>query len=158
MLRQSSFRTPDPEPERVEWCGMRVVPAPKAEIEELDRQLALADAVRPPQVAARSPMGPGEIAGAGAKKQATKVGRMALAAGWLVEALYWRAGDGTEGCALRLAGPDGVRAVATWARKPGHVGELVGWSAGGAYAWRPGSPAFPARVALAQLDDMLGTC
>lgn len=118
-----------------------------------------ADVVRSlsPQVVARAPQGPSEIAGAGSKKQATKLGRAAVAAGWQVESAYWRAGDGTEGCALRLARGD-VRAVALWQRKPGNVGSLVGWSAAEAYVWRLGVPGFPTKIAHAEVDDLLGTC
>jgi hypothetical protein len=158
MLRQGSFRTPDPEPERVDWYGMSVAPAASAEIEELGRQLALADAVRPPQVAARPPAGPGEVPGGTRKAAAVKLGRAARAAGWLVEPLYWRAADGTEGCMLRLAREPGLRMVALWKRKAGNVGALTGWSVDVAYGWRVGSEAFPTKLGHADVERLLGTC
>lgn len=157
MLRQGTFREPEPAPPVREWHGM-MRPFTAAEIDAATAPgIDAADAVRPPQVVARAPQGPAEIAGAGGRKQATKLGRLAVAAGWRVEPAYWRGGDGTEGCALRLAGPDGLRAVVLWQRKPGGVGTLVGWAAGGAYAWRPGSGTFPERIGHADVEKLLGT-
>jgi hypothetical protein len=158
LLRQGTYREPDPAPPMREWHGM-LRPMSEAEIDAATAPgIELDDAVRPPQVVARSPMGPGEIAGAGGKKQATKLGRVAIAAGWVVEALYWRGGDGTEGCALRFARDPGLRMVALWKRKPGSVGERVGWAADGAYGWRIGSGAFPAKIGHADVERLLGTC
>lgn len=95
------------------------------------------DDVVPPQVPARPPMGPAEIAGYQGK-QAIGLGRKAAAAGFLVTALYWRAGDGTEGSGVWLS-HDALRALALWSRKPGSLGKLSGWSVDVAYAWRTDS-------------------
>ena len=91
----------------------------------------------PPRVPARPPRGAGEFA-RGQGRQALGLGRKAIDMGWRVRPLYWQAGDGTEGCALRLFGPNGEGAVAAWKRKPGNEGALSGWSADVAYAWPPG--------------------
>lgn len=155
--RRGSWR---PAPEPVPDVGWREIMSLEAAARRVESDAGRAayepPAPTPPQVPARRPAGPGEIAGAGTRKQATKLGRVAIDAGWIVEAVYWRAYDGTEGCALRLAGPGGVRAVATWARKPGNLGALTGWSADIAYAWRPGD--MPAKVNHSQLDELLETC
>lgn len=155
--RRGSWR---PAPEPVPDVGWREIMSLEAAARRAESDAARAVYVppvpTPPQVAARRPQGPSEIAGAGGGRQASKLGRAAIHAGWLVEPAYWRAYDGTEGCALRLLGPGGVRAVATWARKSGNVGALAGWSADLAYAWRPGE--MPAKMNHTQLDELLETC
>jgi hypothetical protein len=158
-LRRGSFAAPGPVAPVREWLGM-LVPMTEA---ELAARVAAAvpdtEVVehRPPQVVARLPHGPAEVAGGTRKAAAVKLGKLARAAGWRVQPMYWRAGDGTEGCALRLAGPDNVRAVALWERPAGHVGELTGWGAKAAYAWRPGSGTFPVKVTHADIEKLLAT-
>lgn len=109
--------------------------------------------VLPPQVPARPPYGPGEFAG-WQGKQAVGLGRLAGDQGWEVGAYYWRAGDGAEGCAVRLAkGP--LRAVATWKRAAGKQGSKSGWSSDCCYAWRSDVEAFPTEVTLTQLEGLI---
>jgi hypothetical protein len=110
-------------------------------------------AVVPPQVPARPPVGPGELAGYGGK-QAIGLGRTAVAAEWSVTALYWRSGAGVEGCGIWLAkGP--VRAVATWKRAAGKQGAKSGWGADLAYAWRADVPRFPSRLNHTDLERLI---
>jgi hypothetical protein len=106
------------------------------------------DVVLPPQVPARPPQGPGELARYGGK-QALGLGRSGVDRGWAVDALYWRAHDGTEGCAVRLARDD-LRAVATWTRKPGQIGKPSGWAADVAYGWRLGT--MPIKINHTELE------
>jgi hypothetical protein len=158
-LRRGAFTEPPPLAPVREWLGMRV---PMTEAELAARVAAAVPGTeiverRPPQVPARPPRGPEEVAGGTRKAAAVKLGKLARAAGWRVRPMYWRAGDGTEGCALQLAGPDNMRAVALWERPAGHVGELTGWGAKLAYAWRPGSGTFPVKVAHADIEKLLGT-
>lgn len=109
--------------------------------------------VAPPEVSARPPAGPGEFASYGGK-QAAGLGRKAAGSGWDVRALYWRAGTGVEGCAVRLArGP--LRAVATWKRAAGRLGEKSGWAADVAYAWRIDVERFPTEVTHTQLEGLI---
>lgn len=155
--RRGTFSPAPPDAPDIGWRKIMELEAAARRAEsDHARAVYVPPVVEPPMVPARSPMGPGEIAGGGGKKQATKLGRQAIDAGWLVEAVYWRAADGTEGCALRLAGPGQMRAVATWARDGGKAGTLAGWSADIAYAWRPGE--MPAKINHTALADLLGTC
>jgi hypothetical protein len=114
----------------------------------------LVDLDRTPLVSARAPTGPGEIAGAGGMKQATKLGRRAQACGWALEAVYWRAADETEGCALRLVKLP-MRAVATWKRVAGRAGEKTGWAADLAYAWREDVARTPTKLTHTQLEGLI---
>lgn len=107
--------------------------------------------VPPPQVPARPPAGPGEFAGYQGR-QAVGLGRKAAAAGWAVEARYWRAHDGTEGCAVRMARDD-LYAVATWSRKPGKQGSRSGWEADIAYGVRRGDA--PVKLTHTQLEGVV---
>jgi hypothetical protein len=107
----------------------------------------------PPRVPARAPAGPTEIAGYGGK-QAVGLGRRAAAAGWNVEARYWVAGDGTEGCAVRLACGE-LRAVATWQRKAPYAGTGSGWGADVAYAWRVDVDAVPTKLNHTELERIM---
>lgn len=102
--------------------------------------------VLPPLTPARAPVGPAELA-AGQGRQALGLGRKAARAGWQVQASYWEAADGVEGCAVRLARGQ-LRAVATWLRQPGET-----WSADVAYAWRAG--AMPTKVGHMRLLELL---
>lgn len=111
------------------------------------------DVALPPQVPARAPLTPGEYAGYGGR-QAVGLGRAGVALGWLVTAHYWRAGDGTEGCAVKLSkGP--LRAVATWGRSPGKQGSKSGWTADVAYAWRVDVRRAPTKVTHTELLELI---
>lgn len=109
--------------------------------------------VLPPQVPPRPPMGPGEIAGYQGR-QAVGLGRKAVAAGFVVTALYWRAGDGAEGSGVWLAADNGMRALALWSRKPGSLGKLSGWSADIAYAWRLNDDRMPVQLTHTELEGL----
>lgn len=114
----------------------------------------LPDAVRAPQVPARPPGAAGEFA-SWQGKQAAGLGRRAAEAGWDAEARYWRAGDGSEGCAVRLRRAD-VRAVATWRRRAGQLGAESGWKADVAYLWRePSDGRFPTNVTHMELQEFI---
>lgn len=150
-LRQGTFREPAAPAALREWHGM-LVPVLVAGLDTDDAPGG--ELASPPQVPARPPYVPGEIAGAGGGKQATKLGRLAQEAGWQVSALYWRAGSGIEGCALRLARND-LRIVMTWKRPAGKVGSTTGWGADVAYAWRLNSGSFPAKLPHTQVEGLL---
>lgn len=108
--------------------------------------------VLPPQVPARAPNGPEELASYQGK-QAVGLGRRAVAAGWQVRALYARAGNGTELCCIKLR--KGVyRAVATWTRKPGNVGARLGWGADLAYAWQTDINRGPIKLNHTELEGI----
>jgi hypothetical protein len=150
LLRQGTFKPAEPEVARRDWFGL-LVPVIETKGEPDD------DEVRPhlpPRVPARPPYGPHEIAGAGGGKQGTKLGRGALALGWQVEALYWQAADGSEGCAVRLAKPP-LRAVALWSRPAELAGQKTGWKAGAAYAWRTDVARFPTKVTHTDLERLI---
>jgi hypothetical protein len=146
VVRQGKFK-PQPEPERRRmWFGLSVPDLRPAEVVE--------DVVTgPPQVVARSPLAPGEFAGYQGK-QAVGLGRKAIERGWDVAPWYWRAHDGSEGCAVALSrGP--LRAVATWKRKAGSQGKGSGWGADVAYAWRTDANAFPTQIGHTQLEGLI---
>jgi hypothetical protein len=143
VLRLGKLKQPEPPVQRRDWFGMSMpVLEVKAEKVVLDEPLG------PPQVTARPPYGPGEIAGYQGK-QAVGLGRRAAAAGWTVSAHYWRAADGVEGCAVRMARDD-LRAVATWKRPRGKIGAKSGWGADVAYGWRLGT--LPAKLSHTDLE------
>lgn len=148
VLRQGKYKSPaTPEPRR-EWFGL-LVPVLESEVE----QVVAEPVTGPPQVPARPPIEPTEFAGTQGR-QARGLGRKALAAGWDVSPWYWRAFDGAEGCAVRLArGP--LRAVATWKRAPGHLGEKSGWAADVAYGWRTDVSGFPTKLTVTQLEGLI---
>jgi hypothetical protein len=131
-LRRGGLKAPSAVAVQYEYrpgWGSILFPVIEQEVEEDEPQVAL-----PPQVPARPPQGPGELASYQGK-QAVGLGRRGVAAGWQVEAFYARAGDGHEICGLRLK--YGVyRAVATWTRKAGNIGKLSGWATDVAYAWQ----------------------
>lgn len=135
--RRGRFR-PSPEPDLALWPEIirRDVAARFAAIEAA-RVVHVPDPALPPQVSARPPYGPGEFASYQGR-QAAGLGRAASAAGWTVRAWYWRAADGTEGCAVSMSRGD-LRAVATWTRPPGKLGGTSGWATDAAYGWRLGT-------------------
>lgn len=144
--RRGKWREPPP-PGPASWLEViRHDRAARAAV-ELEAH-AVAEPVGPPQVHARPPYGPGEFAGYQGR-QAIGLGKLAATRGWQVEAAYWRAADGTEGCAVRLARAD-LRAVATWTRPPGKIGARSGWGADVAYGWRLGT--LPARITHTDLE------
>jgi len=106
----------------------------------------------PPQVPARAPSGPEELASYQGR-QAIGLGRRAVAAGWRVQALYARAGDGTELCCIKLR-KGNYRAVATWTRKAGNVGKSSGWSADLAYAWQTDINRAPIKLTHTELEGI----
>jgi hypothetical protein len=111
------------------------------------------EVVPPPIIAARAPAGPLELAGYQGK-QAIGLGRKAAAAGWAVDARYWKAHDGTEGCAVRMT-RDELYAVATWKRKPAKAGTGSGWEADIAYGVRRGDA--PVKLTHTQLEGVITT-
>jgi len=113
--------------------------------------VALPSVPAQPRVPARPPLNHGEFA-RGQGRQALGLGRRAIEAGWDVSPWYWLAGDGTEGCAVKLA-KDDLRAVATWQRPPGMLGSSKGWAADVAYAWRVGS--MPVKVTHTRLGELI---
>lgn len=150
---RGKFRDPVPEP-RKQWFGLSV-PLSPAELKALAAAVDdTVPATGPPQVVARSPQRPAELAGGDGAKQGTKLGRHAAALGWNVNALYWRAFDGTEGCGIWLS-KDELRAVATWKRPAGSVGKLTGWASDLAYAWRADVERFPTRMTVTDLEGLI---
>jgi hypothetical protein len=150
LLRQGTFRPAEPEVARRDRFGLLVPVIERDEPAEVDE-------VRPhlpPRVPARPPQGPHEIAGAGGGKQGSKLGRAAVALGWRVEARYWMAADGSEGCAVLLAKLP-LRAVALWSRKAEAAGTKTGWKAEGAYAWRTDVARFPTKVTHTDLERLI---
>jgi len=115
------------------------------------RAVYVPEVVPPPQVPARSPRGPEELAGY-AGRQAIGLGRKAVAAGWRVTPHYWRAHDGTEGCAIKMSRGD-LFAVALWTRKPGKQGGKSGWEADIAYGVRRGDA--PVKLSHTQLEGVI---
>lgn len=150
QLRHGAFRQDEPVA-RQEWFGLLVPVIGGGE--QADEQID--EPAGPPQVPARAPQGPHELAGGGGGKQATKLGRNATGLGWRADALYWRAVDGTEGCGVWLVkGP--LRAVATWKRKPGQAGGLTGWVVDVAYAWRTDIDGrFPTKLTHTELEGLI---
>lgn len=149
--RRGSFKVP-PAPDCTLWRDIitRDVRARFQAIEDA-RKPYVPEVVPPPQVPARAPHGPGELAGYGGR-QAVGLGRSAVAAGWSASAHYWRAADGTEGCAVRLARDD-LRAVATWTRAAGKIGAASGWKADVGYGWRVGT--LPAKLNHTDLERVI---
>jgi hypothetical protein len=103
--------------------------------------------VPPPLVSARLPAGPHEFAD---KRQAGTLGRTAMALGWQVEPVYFRAHDGTEYSAVRLK-RGSLRAVATWTRPPGESK----WASDVAYAWDSDQRMIPRSVGVTLLTSMI---
>ncbi len=118
---------------------------------EAARVVYVPEVVAPPQVPARAPYGPGELASYQGR-QAVGLGRAAAARGWAVSAHYWRSANGTEGCAVKIWRRD-LRAVATWKRPPGQLGKASGWAGDVAYAWRAGG--MPKQVKHTDLVEMI---
>lgn len=150
---QGKWREPDP-PGRSSWREiMREDAAARRAAFDEARAAYVPPIVLPPQVPARWPAGPGEIAGYQGR-QAVGLGRAAAQRGWAVTARYWRAGDGKEGCGVWLSRGE-LRALATWERKPGQQGSKSGWSGGVAYAWRTDVTAFPTPIGHTALVDLI---
>jgi hypothetical protein len=150
-LRQGTFKPQYATPrETALWREVlsRDTAARHAAAEEKRRPYA-PEPVLLPRVPARPPSFSREFA-AGGGRQAKGLGKKAIAAGWSVEVRYWMAGDGTEGCALRMKRGD-LRGVATWTRSAG----ADGWKADVVYAWRIGSGRIPQKVTLKQLEGWL---
>lgn len=105
----------------------------------------------PPRVPARPVRAATEIAGYQGR-QAVGLGRKAVAAGWAVEAHYWRAHDGVEGCAVRMQKGD-LYAVATWARPAAQAGGRSGWAADIAYGVKRGE--MPVKLTHTQLEGVI---
>ncbi|MET0916699.1 MAG: hypothetical protein ABWY81_10935 [Jiangellaceae bacterium] len=146
---KAKFRLAPP-PERVDW---REILARDAAARLAEPESYVAPAVLPPRIPARPCQGPGEIAG-WQGKQAVGLGRRAMEAGWTVGAWYWMAGDGSEGCAVRLR-RDVLRGVATWKRAAGKVGAKSGWVADVAYAWRSDVSRMPQKVGHVELEGLV---
>lgn len=134
-----------------DWHGLRKVLS-KPEIEALKATGAI-KVTGPPEVPARPPAGPGEIAGY-QKKQAIGLGRHAGGLGWTVTAFYWRGPDSVEGCGVWLA-RDALRAVATWKRPAGKQGAPTGWTTDTAYAWRADRPGSLTKMTHKQLEGII---
>jgi hypothetical protein len=116
------------------------------------RAMDVLRAAPPPLVPARAPRSAVEYAGHQGK-QAVGLGRKARAAGWYVEPVYWRAADGSEGCAARLMHRDGTRrAVATWKRPADRAGTKAGWAVDLAYYWVTDGRNFPTRMTHTELE------
>lgn len=151
FAKTAKFREPPP----VDRSDFRVIMRRDAQKRAADYAAAHAAyvpvVVPPPRIPARPPAGPGEIAGYGGR-QAVGLGRKAAGAGWQVEARYWQAHDGSEGCAIRLARGD-LYAVATWKRKAGKQGSESGWEADIAYGVRRGDA--PVKLTHTQLEGVI---
>jgi hypothetical protein len=113
------------------------------------------EVVPPPRVPARAPTCAAEFATSNRGMSAAKLGRHAVAAGWLAEPWYWQEHDGKEGCAVKLArGP--LRAVALWSRPAAKAGGAAGWATEYAYAWRTDFPdRFPVKITITDLERFL---
>lgn len=153
LLRQATFREPEPAAARRDWFGMSV-PMTDAELVARVEQVTERQIDTRPRVPARPPQGPREIAGAGGGKQASKLGRAAGARGWSVSALYWQGADGTEGCGVWLAKAE-CRAVALWSRAVADAGKTTGWKADIAYAWRTDVAGFPTKLTHTDLERLI---
>lgn len=147
-LRQGKFERADEGPAPIDERVARIIGV------ELQEQAAeVTDQYRPPMVRARLPRSRLEYAGYGGR-QAVGLGRRAALVGWSVRPLYWRAGDGAEGCGVWLW-KDDLRAVATWKRPSTKAGMKSGWGADIAYAWRADVQRFPTKLNHTQLDELI---
>jgi hypothetical protein len=153
--RRGTFKVPAP----VELINWREVMRREAEA----RSRAIEEArkpyepvvIPPPLVPARPPCGPHEYAVSNRGMSAVKLGRHAIAAGWVVEPAYWMAHDRNEGCALRL-GKGAARAVALWSRTAANAGSVAGWKAEYAYAWRTDwLDRLPVKLNITELERFL---
>lgn len=153
QLRHGQFKA-EASAERYQWFGMLPAYTPEqVKARAVATSVTELKSVGPPQVKARPPAGPGEFASY--RGQAAKLGRLAIEAGWTVNALYWRDADDVEGCGVWLwRGP--LRGVATWARAAGKQGAKSGWSADVAYAWRAdASDRFPSKITHTELERLI---
>lgn len=150
LLRQGTFTEDRSVPETALWREVLARDAATRHADADAAKIAWEPAVTPPpRIAARPPQSEAEVA-AGQGRQVKGLGRKALSLGWSVEAWYWKAADGTECSAVRLA-RDEHRAVATWIRRP----EEKGWSSDVAYRWYVGSGRPPSKVSITQLQKDL---
>ena len=152
---RGSFKTPPPVDRALYPEIMRrAAEARKRAIEDA-RKPYEPEVAPPPLIPARPPAGPHEFAGGDGNKQATKLGRGAVALGWHAEPWYWMSGYGDEGCAARLwKGP--LRAVALWSRSAASAGLTVGWKADIAYAWRADvTDRFPTKLTHTDLERLI---
>lgn len=153
--RRGTWKDPPP-PDTALWPEImaRDAAAARAAIEAARRPYE-PEAVPPPRVPARAPRGPDEFATSNRGMSAAKLGRHAVAAGWLAEPWYWQEHDGKEGCAVKLAkGP--LRAVALWSRPAAKTGGAAGWATEYAYAWRTDFPdRFPVKITITDLERFL---
>lgn len=146
-LKTKTFQVPEPVVE-MDWREIMAR-------DMLARERALHPApyappvVLPPRVPARAPLNRGEFA-----TRAVRLGRIAMANGWDLSPWYWMAGDGAEGCAVKLAKLP-LRAVVTWERKSGHAGTLTGWTADVAFAWRQDVARVPMKVTHTTLEGLI---
>lgn len=148
-LRRGAFRPPPAAAATRDWFGM-TVPLTEAELVARVEQVTDRDVIERPQVAARSPQGPQEIAGGTGNKQAVKMGRAAASGGWRVAARFWRAHAGAEGCAVTLTRGT-ARAVAFWARPDSGAS----WKTDDAYAWDVVTPGSFTKVNHTKLGEMI---
>jgi len=153
--RRGTFKVPPPV-DRTLWRERMALDAAAArEAIEAARRPYVPEVVPPPLVPARLPRGPAEYATSNRGMSAAKLGRKAVALGWLVEPAYWREHDGKEGCAVRLARGE-LRAVALWSRPAGAAGTLAGWETGYAYAWRAdATDRFPTKLTITALEGLI---
>jgi hypothetical protein len=153
--RRGTFKVPPPV-DRTLWRERMALDAAAArEAIEEARKPYEPEVVPPPIVPARPPRGPHEYASSNRGMSAVKLGRHALAAGWVVEPAYWMAHDHSEGCALRLA-KGTMRAVALWSRTAANAGGAAGWKAEYAYAWRSDwTDRFPVKLNITDLERFL---
>lgn len=119
-------------------------------IEDDSRQLVID--VRP-RVPARPPRSKAEFAGTNGK-QAVGLGSAAVKRGFQVSPLYWQAGDGAEGCAVKGHRP-GFAFVATWIRPAGKSGDTAGWRADVAYGWDPADSRAPTKMTHTDLEGLI---
>lgn len=152
--RRGTFKLPAQVPVK-SWHGlvMPLSPAELAAVAAANQDVGPV-AAGPPQVAARPPTGPAELAGY-RRQQAVGLGRLAIEQGWNVRPLYWRDHAGVEGCGVWLnRGP--LRALATWKRPAGvKTGTMTGWSTDLAYAWRADLERLPARITHTRLEELI---
>jgi hypothetical protein len=149
--RRGKWRTPDPPVHldyraimRRDWLARQAADA-AAHVEYEP------EVVPPPLIPARAPTGPTELASYQGR-QALGMGRQAALAGWAVSAHYWKAYDGSEGCAVKMWRDD-LYAVATWKRKPAKAGTKSGWEADIAYGVRRGDA--PVKLTHTQLEGVI---
>lgn len=149
MLRRGSYREAAPQGRYQTRPAWGSILFPVDEVDPVEEEAS--EPWGPPQVPARPPAGPGELAGYRGR-QALGMGRAAAAAGWTLAAYYARAHDGEEMSAIKML-RGALRAVATWTRPAGNIGKSSGWRADVAYGWIEGS--MPQKVNHTDLEGYL---